>query len=300
MDRLTIMSTFVTVCDAEGFAPAARRLGVSPSIATRQVAQLERDLGVRLLERTTRHTRPTEAGFRYLERVRSILADVAEASEVARGERGAPRGRLAVAAPVMFGGLHVAPLLSAFMLRHPDVEASLALSDRNAHLLEDGLDVAIRLGAIEQPSMVARRLGQTRRVMVASPAYLRVWGRPQHPEDLAGHRTLLYEPAAAERAWMFRDPASGSAISQPIRPRFSSNSAATTIAFALEGAGICRVPYYQVFERVAARDLEIVLSPYELPPMPISAIHLSARLVPPKIRLFIDMAAERAHAWNFV
>jgi DNA-binding transcriptional LysR family regulator len=300
MDRLDAMSTFVAVCDAEGFASAARRLGISPSMATRQVARLESELGVRLLDRTTRSIRLTEAGVRYLERVRRILAEIEEASELARDEREEPRGRLAIAAPLVFGRMHVAPLLAAFMARHPDIEASLVLSDRNAQLLEEGLDLAIRLGPIEQPSMIARKLGETRRVMVASPGYLRNWGRPEHPRDLSGHRTMLYEPAAAERAWTFRDPDTGGPIAQPIQPRFTSNSADTVIALAMENGGICRVPYYQVRDRAAAGELEIVLAPYELPPMAISAVHLSARLVPSKVRLFVDAAASQAARWNFL
>jgi DNA-binding transcriptional LysR family regulator len=295
------MSTFLNVCDAEGFAPAARRLGLSPSAATRQVAKLEKALGVRLFERTTRSIRLTEAGIRYLERVRRILAEVDEASEVVRDERDTPKGRLSVAAPLMFGRLHVAPLLRAFMDRYPDVEASLVLSDRNAQLLEEGFDLAIRLGPIEQPSMIARKLGETRRVMVASPAYLDVFGRPRHPRDLGAHKTLLYEPAATERVLNFAEPSDGRRFfAQPIRPRFASNSADTVIAHVLEGGGLCRVPYYQVFDLVGSGKLEIVLAPFELPPMPISAIHLSARYVPSKVRLFIDTAVAGAVNWNFV
>lgn len=300
MDRLDAMSTFLTVCDAEGFAPAARRLGLSPSAATRQVGKLERALGVRLFERTTRSIRLTEAGVRYLERVRRILAEVDEASEIVRDERDAPRGRLSVAAPLMFGRLHVAPLLRTFMDRYPDVDASLVLSDRNAQLLEEGFDLAIRLGPIEQPSMIARKLGETRRVMVASPAYLEVCGRPQHPQDLGAHKTMLYEPASTERALNFAEPSEGGRVfAQPIRPRFTSNSADTVIAHVLEGGGLCRVPYYQVFDLVAAGELEIVLAPFELPPMQISAIHLSARYVPSKVRLFIDTVAGSVN-WSFL
>ena len=300
MDRLDAMSTFLTICDAEGFAPAARRLGLSPSAATRQVARLEDDLGVRLFERTTRSIRLTQAGVRYLERVRHILAEVDEAAEVARDERQAPKGRLAIAAPLMFGRLHVAPLLRTFMDRYPDVDASLVLSDRNVQLLEEGFDLAIRLGPIEQPSMIARRLGETRRVMVASPAYLASWGRPAHPHELGAHKTLLYEPASTERALNFVEPDTGRVFAQPIRPRFASNSADTVIAYGLEGGGLCRVPYYQVFDLVSAGALEIVLAPFELPPMPISAIHLSARFVSSKVRLFIDMMAGGGANWSFV
>jgi DNA-binding transcriptional LysR family regulator len=300
MDRLDAMSTFLTVCDAEGFAPAARRLGVSPSAATRQVAKLEKALGVRLFERTTRSIRLTEPGVRYLERVRRILAEVDEASEIVRDRRDAPRGRLSVAAPLMFGRLHVAPLLRAFMDRYPDVDAGLVLSDRNAQLLEEGFDLAIRLGPIEQPSMIARKLGETRRVMVAAPAYLEACGRPQHPQDLSAHKTMLYEPASTERALNFTEPSEGGRLfAQPIRPRFTSNSADTVIAHVLEGGGLCRVPYYQVFDLVAAGALEIVLASFELPPMPISAVHLSARYVPSKVRLFIDAAADAVN-WTFV
>ena len=188
------MAVFAAVCDANGFAPAARRLRLSPSVVTRLVASLEERLGVRLLQRTTHSLHLTEAGMRYLERVRRILGEVEEAEEAARSERTAPRGKLVVTAPVIFGRLHVAPLLSRYMALHPQVTAELQLSDRNTHLVEEGIDVAVRIGSLDDSALVARRLGENRRVVVASAAYLQRRGWPKHPGDVAGHDLILFGP----------------------------------------------------------------------------------------------------------
>jgi len=170
MDRLDAMSAFVAVCDAEGFAPAARRLGMSASAVTRLVAGLEDRLGVRLLQRTTRSVRLTEAGERYLQRARRILVEVDEAEDIAQSERATPRGRLVVTAPLLFGRMHVAPVLRRFLDDYPEVTAQLHLSDHVVNLVEEGVDLAVRIGMLEDSSLVARRLGQTRRLLVASPA----------------------------------------------------------------------------------------------------------------------------------
>ena len=172
MDRIDAMTAFVAVADRGGFAPASRALGVSPSAVTRLVAGLEERLGVRLLQRTTRAVRLTEPGTRFLERARRILADVDEAERIAETEQGVPAGRLVITAPVMFGRLHVAPLVCEFMNRHSAVAIELLLNDRNVNLVEEGIDLAVRIGTLRDSSDVARRVGATRRVTVASARYL--------------------------------------------------------------------------------------------------------------------------------
>src|SRR5215475_15280350 len=173
MDRIDAMQAFVTVAELRGFAPAARKLKLSPSGVTRLIAALEERLGARLLQRTTRSVALTDAGARYLERIRRILADVEEAELAAEGERVRPSGRLVVSAPVGFGRLHVSPIVSAYLKRHRDVSAELRLEDRVVGLVEDGVDLAVRIGHLVDSSLVARQVGEMRRIVVASPAYLR-------------------------------------------------------------------------------------------------------------------------------
>jgi DNA-binding transcriptional LysR family regulator len=285
MDRLAAMHVFQTVCEMGGFAPAARRLGLSPSAVTRQVADLEAGLSVRLLDRTTRSVRVTEAGANYLEDVRSIFAQIAEAEESARAMRESPRGTLRVAAPLMFGRIHVAPLTRHYLTLYPDVAVALVLSDRNVQLLEEGIDVAIRLGPIDPSGLIARKVGETRRVLVASPDYLRRRGRPRHPRELGAH---LEQPDGLR------------VVSQPIRPRFTSNNADTAIALAVEGGGFCICPFYQVQNEVASSLLEIVLPEHELAPWPINVLHLSSRFVPIKVRLFLDLVVQQTGSWDFI
>src|SRR5271156_5661596 len=184
MDRLDAMQAFVAVADLGGFAPAARKLGLSPSGVTRLIAALEERLGARLLQRTTRKVALTDVGTRYLERVRRILADVEEAEASAEGERTRPSGRLAVSAPIGFGRLHVSPVMSAYLMRYPEVAGELRLSDRMINLVEDGVDLAVRIGHLADSSLVARHVGEMRRILVASPGYLKSRGEPKKPQDV--------------------------------------------------------------------------------------------------------------------
>src|SRR5947199_9728774 len=197
MDRIDAMQAFVTVADLGGFAPAARKLGVSPSGLTRLIAALEQRLGARLLQRTTRSVTLTDAGARYLVRVRRILADVEEAEGAAEGEQTRPGGRLAVSAPVGFGRLHVSPVMSAYLKRYPEVSGELRLSDRMINLVEEGVDLAVRIGHLADSSLVARQVGEMRRIVVASSAYLKRHGEPGTPHAIASHQTIQFGAAAA-------------------------------------------------------------------------------------------------------
>src|SRR5436190_5785545 len=203
MDRIEAMQAFVAVADLQGFAPAARKLRLSPSAVTRLVAALEDRLGARLLQRTTRSVALTDAGARYLERARRILADVEEAELAAEGERTRPSGRLVLSAPVGFGRLHVSPVMSAYLKRYPDVSGELRLEDRIINLVEDGIDLAVRIGHLADSSLVARQVGEMRRIVVASSAYLKRHGEPATPEAIASHQTIQFGASAVTGVWRF-------------------------------------------------------------------------------------------------
>src|SRR5277367_2383008 len=195
MDRINAMQAFVTVADLKGFAPAARKLGLSPSGVTRLIAALEERLGARLLQRTTRQVALTDVGTNYLERARRILADVEEAEGAAEGERTRPSGRLVVSAPLGFGRLHVSPIMSAYLKRYGEVSAELRLSDRMVNLVEDGVDLAVRIGHLPDSTLVARHVGEMRRIVVASTGYLGEHGEPGTPEAVVAHATIQFGAA---------------------------------------------------------------------------------------------------------
>ena len=203
MDRIDAMQAFVTVADLQGFAPAARKLGLSPSGVTRLIAALEERLGARLLQRTTRSVTLTDVGTRYLERARRILGDVEEAEGSVEGERTRPGGLLVVSAPLGFGRLHVNPVMSAYLKRYPEVSAELRLSDRIVNLVEDGVDLAVRIGHLPDSTLVARHVGEMRRIVVASKDYLRAHGEPKHPAEIAAHQTIQFGAMTAGPDWRF-------------------------------------------------------------------------------------------------
>ena len=212
MDRLGAMRVFVTVAILRSFSEAARRLQLSPSVVTRSVAQLEDELGLTLLLRTTRSLRLTERGELYLESCQQILQDVDSAERRVRGEDAAPRGMLKIAAPTMFGRLHVLPIVNRLLRDHGDVTVELALSDRNVHLVEEGIDVAVRIGELADSSLIAVKLGVVSRVVVASPAYLKKRGIPKSPAELTEHDIVAFEGLGATNEWRFRGGG------KPVRP----------------------------------------------------------------------------------
>src|SRR5216684_8740123 len=230
MDRIDAMQAFVAVADLQGFAPAARKLGVSPSGVTRLVAALEDHLGARLLQRTTRSVTLTDVGARYLVRARRILADVEEAEGSAQAERTRPSGRLVVSAPVGFGRLHVSPVMSAYLKRYPEVGAELRLADRMINLVEDGVDIAVRSGHLADSSLVARHVGEMRRIVVASSGYLQQRGEPNTPEAIASHETIQFGAMTASPDWRFVED--GREIRVACTPRFTTNSADAAFQYA--------------------------------------------------------------------
>ncbi len=289
------MAAFVAVAEARRFTAAARTLKTSPSAITRLIAGLEDHLEVRLLQRTTRSVALTEAGARYLERARRVLAELADAEAAARSAQLAPAGRLVVAAPNVFGRLHVAPLIAELLTAHPAITAELVLSDRNASLIDDGIDVAVRIGALADSTLHARAAGKTRRVVVGAPSYLAAHKRPRKPSDLVRHRLLQFTGLGAEPSWRFTR---GGDHAVAIAPRFSSTSADAVIELARAGAGLAMVLSYQVAAAIRERQLEIVLARHEPAPVPIQLVYPGGRLLSATVRAFIDLAA--AQPWNFV
>ena len=290
------MQAFVAVADLEGFAPAARKLKLSPSAVTRLIAALEERLGARLLQRTTRSVTLTDTGRHYLERARRILADVEEAERVAEGERTRPSGRLVVSAPLGFGRLHVSPVMSAYLKRYGEVSGELRLEDRMISLVEDGIDLAVRIGHLADSSLVARHVGEMRRIVVASPAYLKARGEPKTPEAIASHDTIQFGSTAGVADWRFLD--AGEEVRITYDPRFSSNSSDAAIQYAAEGGGLTRVMAYQAAEALKAGKLKIVLQKFELPAVPINIVYPTSRLLSAKVRSFIDLVTEIAD-WHF-
>jgi DNA-binding transcriptional LysR family regulator len=291
MDRIDAMQAFVAVADLEGFAPAARKLGLSPSGVTRLVSALEERLGARLLQRTTRSVALTDAGARFLERAWRILADIEEAEAAAEGERLLPRGRLVVSAPVGFGRLHVSPVVSEYLKRYPEVSAELRLSDLNINLVDEGVDLAVRIGHLPDSSLVARHVGQMRRIVVASPGYLDKLGEPQTPEAITTHQTIQFLSG-----WRFVED--GREIRITATPRLITNSADAAVRYAAEGGGLTQVLAYQAADQIGAGRLKVVLKKFEQPPLPIHVVYPTSRLLSAKVRTFIDLVIETSH-WHF-
>jgi len=296
MDRIDAMQAFVAVADLQGFAPAARKLGLSPSAVTRLIAALEDRLGARLLQRTTRQVTLTDAGARYLERARRILADVEEAEAAAEGERTRPSGRLVVSAPVGFGRLHVSRVMSAYLKRHGEVAGELRLEDRVINLVEDGVDLAVRIGHLPDSSLVARQVGEMPRIVVASPDYLKRRGEPKTPAAIAAHDTIQFAATAAPPDWRFVED--GREVRVTSAPRFTTNSSDAAIQYAETGGGLTRVMFYQAADALKAGRLKIVLAKFEEPPLPIHLVYPTSRLLSAKVRAFVDLVMEIAD-WDF-
>ena len=293
MDHLGAMRAFVSVAKLGCFAEAARRLQLSPSVVTRSVAQLEDQLGLTLLLRTTRSLRLTERGELYLESCEQILQDVDSVERQVRGEDAEPRGTLKVAAPIVFGRLHVLPIVNRVLRDYRDVAVELTLSDRNAHLVEEGVDVAVRIGELADSSLIAVKLGVVSRVVVASPTYLKERGVPKSPAELAEHAIIAFERLTATDDWRFH----GGGKPVRLEPRLTVNSVDASIAAAEAGIGITRTLSYQVQASVIAGRLTPILQQFAPPPLPVSAIYPARRITSANIAVFMKTARGyfRAH-----
>jgi DNA-binding transcriptional LysR family regulator len=286
VDHLGAMRIFVSVARLRSFSEAARRLQLSPSVVTRAIAQLEDELGLTLLLRTTRSLRLTERGELYLESCQRILEDIDGAERQVRGEDAAPRGTLKVAAPVVFGRLHVLPIVNNVLRDHREVAVELTLSDRNVHLVEEGVDVAVRIGELADSSLIAIKLGVVSRIVVASPAYLQRRGAPKSPAELAGHDIIAFEGLGAADEWRF----SGGGRPVRLEPRLTVNSIDASIAAAEAGIGIARPLSYQAQASVLAGRLTPILQHFAPPPVPVNAIYPARRIASANIAAFVKTA----------
>ncbi|OWJ62037.1 LysR family transcriptional regulator [Inquilinus limosus] len=294
MDRLDSMRIFVAVAEAGGFAPAARRLALSPPAVTRAIAAVEERIGARLLHRTTRVVRLTEAGTRFLEDCRRILAEVEEAEAAAAGLHAEPRGPVAVTAPVLFGRLHVAPVLFRVAGRYPRLVVRSFFIDRIVHLAEEGYDVAVRIAELPDSGLSAVRVGTVRRIVCASPAYLAAHGTPRSPADLAEHEAIPFIRGPSTRDWMFHQ--GGRTETAEPRTRLIVNHADVAVAAAVAGHGLTRVLSYQAAAEIRAGLLQVVLQDYEPPPIPIQVVHQEGRRASARVRALVDMLAEGLRA----
>lgn len=294
MDRFHVMAVFVAVAEEESFAAAGRRLRMSPPAVTRAVADLEERLGVRLLTRTTRLVRTTDAGARYLEDARRILHEADEADEAAAGINATPRGHLAVTAPALFGKLYVMPIITAYQHTFMETTVSALFVDRVVNLLDEGLDVGLRIGSLPDSSLRAIRVGQVRRVICAAPGYLKKHGLPKTPADLAGHQIIAATAVSAGSEWTFAN--GKQKIGVKLNPRILVNTNDGALEAAKDGFGLTRLISYQVASELASGKLKTVLSEYEEAPLPIHVIHREGRHGSAKVRSFVDLAVEKLRA----
>ena len=290
MDRFQEMQVFAAVAQAQGFSAAARQLGMSAASVTRAVAALEKRIGAQLLTRTTRSVHLSEAGQRYLEDCRRILGEVQEAEDSAAGSHAQPRGQLTVTAPVLFGDLFVTPIMVSYLTRFPEVSINALLVDRIVSMVEEGIDVAVRIGELADSNQHAIRVGEVRRVICASPSFLQAQGRPVHPQDLAKLPVIATSATGQQRNWPFLD--AGTPLTVRLEPRLMVTANQAAISAACLGLGLTRVLSYQVANQVAAGELEIVLAEFELPPLPIHVVYQGGRKAPARIRGFVDFAVD--------
>jgi len=296
MDRLEAMAILVEAVDVGSLSAASRKMNVPLPTVSRKIADLESHLGARLLTRSTRKLTLTDTGAEYVSVAKRILEQVADAERAAAGEYSAPRGELVIAAPIVLGRLHVLPLVTEFLSRYPEINIRLMLSDRNTDLIDEHVDVAIRIGALPDSSMIATRLGAVRHVICASPSFLAFHGVPETPTALAALPCISHDfLTAPSAAWPFRNPGAKVDTMAPISVRLAVTTAEAAIDAAMAGIGVTRLVSYQVAEAVARGTLRIIFAQYEREPMPVSILH-TGQMLPLKVRAFRDFAAPRLRA----
>ena len=288
MDRLDAMTVFLAVVDAGSLSAAGRQLAMPLATVSRKLAELEDHLGARLLNRSTRRLEITEAGRGYEQACRRILDDVAGAEAAVAGEYDTPRGELAITAPLVFGRLHVLPVVNDFLRANAAVDVRLALGDRIAHLIDEHVDVAVRIGALPDSRLSATRLGQLRSVVCASPGWLKAHGTPRAPDDLAAHRCITFE-SIFPGPWRF----AGGATFTPARPRLVVNTAEAAVDAAVAGLGVTRLLSYQADAALREKRLRLLLRDFEPEPVPVNLVWDGQQRVTSKLRTFLDFAAPR-------
>lgn len=293
MDRLEAMTILLRVIDRGSFSAASRELGVPLATVSRKVNELESHLGTRLLIRTTRKVALTDAGATYAASARRILEEIDETERVAVGEFHTPRGELMLTAPVLFGRLHILPVVADFLAAYPEINIRLLLSDRNLHLVDDHVDIAVRIGSLPDSSMVATRIGAMRTVVCVSPKLLAGHGTPTKPDDLAVLPCVNFEFMSPASAWPFRPKDTNGGIDVPIRPRLSVSTAEAAVWAAVQGVGLTRVLHYQCADALRDGTLRIILADFEVEPLPVHLMHAGRGALPSKMRVFLDFAAGR-------
>jgi len=294
MDRLESMSILVTVVNTGSLSAASRRLGTPLATVSRKVSELETHLKTRLLNRSGRTLTLTEAGREYVAACRRILEDVEEAERTATGEYSAPKGELIVTAPVVFGRLHVMPIVVDFLKAYPEIDIRLVLTDRIVNLLDEPVDLAVRIGELPDSSLIASRVGTIRLVVCGSPAYFTTRGIPVHPADLGTHDCITFDGLASPGAWTFS--IRKAIVPVPVHSRLIVSTAESAIDAAMTGLGITRVLSYQVANALQAGALATVLGEFAPSHWPVSLVFAERRLVPQKLRAFLDFAAPRLKA----
>ncbi len=294
MDRFRQLEVFVAVAEVGGFAKAAMHLRSSPPAVTRVIAALERRLGVHLFSRTTRTVGLTEAGRRYLERARWVLSGLNDADNELIGELAAPSGHLTITAPVTMGRSLLPRIVTSFLKEHPRMTAKVLLLDRVVNLIEEGIDLGLRVGSLPDSSLIARQVGEVRRVLVASPAYLKSHEAPKTPADLKAHAIIAFTGLASRNELRFGRGRLANRVK--LAPRFEINDAPAAIAAAEQGEGIMTALSYMVAGQLRSGRLLSVLDRFAPPPVPVRLVYPESRLVAPKVRAFIDYAAPRLRA----
>jgi DNA-binding transcriptional LysR family regulator len=302
-DRFEAMSMLLTVAERGSLSAASRFLRVPLATLSRKISDLETRIGTRLLLRTTRKLTLTDAGLAYVAAARPILEQVDAAEREAAGEFSVPKGELVLTAPIMFGRLHVLPVVAAFLAAFPQINVRLILSDRNVDLIDDRIDMAVRIGRLPDSSMVATQVGSMRTVTCASPTLLTGRGVPKRPGELIHFPCVTVEAPMPSNAWRFRDPRSSRSLDVAPLPRLTVTTTEAAADAAIRGVGVVRLLYYQVAEAVGRGTLQLILETYEPEPVPVSLVHPSRGHMPLKLRRFLDFALpplredlERIHA----
>jgi DNA-binding transcriptional LysR family regulator len=291
MDRLDAMAVFLAAVETGSLSAAGRKLDMPLPTVSRKLSDLETHLRARLFNRSTRKLTLTDAGRDYVAACKRILEDVSEAERIASGEYTEPRGDLVIAAPLVFGRLHVLPLITEFLKAYTEVDVRLVLSDRVVNLIEDHIDLAVRIGELPDSRLTATRVGHVRRVVCGSPKYFSVHGVPQVPDDLNAHACISFDALSASDAWRFTRDGAESEV--PVRSRLVVNTAEAAVDAAIAGVGITRVISYQVADALQAGSLQLIFRDYETAPMPVSLLFDGRRRLALKLRAFLDFAAPR-------
>jgi DNA-binding transcriptional LysR family regulator len=291
MDRLDAMAVFLAAVEQGSLSAAARKLDMPLATVSRKVADLEQHLKTRLIHRTNRQLTLTDSGAAYLGACKRILEEVSEAERLASGEYRAPKGELVVTAPIVFGRKHLLPVIASFLETYPEVDVRLVLGDRVVNLLEEHIDIALRVGHLPDSSLLAAKIGTIRRVVCASPHYLEKVGLPTSPHDLARHVCITFEGQSNSTTWMFGD--GRNQIVVPVHSRLVTTTAETSIDAARLGIGFTRVFSYQIAEAVKQGDIAIVLEDFEPPPIPVSLVYTGGGPLTLKLRAFLDHVTPR-------